>query len=135
MVSKQEIIRRILKDWGDTPQSEICISILGYLSGVDSSTNHITYGHLRKVAATTPLLDQDLQAAIKYLCGERVHLLDMGFELIENEKYIEISKSEMKEARETGTLLHPDTGELIENFEKDVFVYFKPSRLSQQITP
>ena len=134
MLSKQSFIEKIHADWGSKPQSNICIGLLDHLSRTSRTIDHITYATLRRVVdQANQFADEELLLAIKYLCGEPVHLLEMGFELIEDEQYIEIPKSEIKAATESGSLLHPETGELMQDFKNQVHVYFKPSELSKKL--
>jgi hypothetical protein len=133
VASKQGIIERIYEDWGQKPQSKICAEILDYLLHVEASHPlHITYGSLRKVVGTN-YGDNELLTAVQYLCGERIHLLDAKFELIDSDNCINISNSELNFARETGQLIHPENGELIRNYEEKVYIYFQPSSLVKRI--
>lgn len=133
MISKQKIVDQIKNDWSTKIQSEICIAILNYLFH-DKSKNisHITYASLRKI--TGDIYDnEDLMTAIQYLSGDRVKLLDVKFELIENEQFFDISNIELKEARKTGELVHPETAELIKDYQEKVYVYFQPSSLVKNL--
>jgi hypothetical protein len=134
VISKQQIEEQIHQDWLQKPQSQICIGILDYLVRSNSQhLSHITYGSLRKVVGNG-FDNQDMLLAIQYLCGDRTPLLEAKFELIDNGDYFDISNSELSEARETGQLLHPETGELIGDFEDKVFMYFQPSSLVKSLT-
>lgn len=133
VISKQQIEEQIHQDWLQQPQSEICIAILDYLVRSNSRfISHITYGSLRKVVGKA-YDNRDLLTAIQYLCGDRTHLLETKFELIDNDNYFDISDDEMLEARETGQLLHPETGKLICDFEDKVFIYFQPSSVVKNL--
>mgnify|MGYP001796082733 CR=1 FL=1 len=133
VISKQQIVEQIHQDWLQQPQSQICIAILDYL--VRSNSQHIsriTYGSLQKIVGKA-YNHRDLLAAIQYLCGDRTHLLETKFELIDNDNYFDISDDEIIESRETGQLLHPETGKLIRNFEDKVFIYFQPSSVVKNL--
>lgn len=133
VISKQQIEEQIHQDWLQQPQSQICIAILDYLVHNNSQKiSHITYGSLRKVVGKA-YDNQDMLAAIQYLCGDRTHLLETKFELIDHGNYFDISDDEIIEARETGQLLHPETGELIGDFEDNVFMYFQPSSVVKHL--
>ncbi|MEL7409478.1 MAG: hypothetical protein AAFN00_21455, partial [Cyanobacteria bacterium J06558_2] len=67
--------------------------------------------------------------AIQYLCGDRTHLLELKFELIDGEESYPISYYEYNEAQKTGELVHPETGELVSSFEDKVYMFFQPSSL------
>lgn len=134
MISRQEILDRINEDWGQKTQSTICVSILDYLLRIETNLSlHITYGSLRKVISGN-YDNRELLTAVQYLCGERVHLLEAKFELIDDDEYVDIPNSELNHARATGQLVHPETGELISNFEEKVYIYFQPSSLVENIS-
>ncbi len=133
MISKKEVLGQIYEDWGQKPQSSICAEILDYLLRIDTNRSlHITYGSLRKVINGN-YGDSELLTAVQYLCGERTHLLEAKFELIDNNDYIDIPNSDLNHARATGQLVHPESGELISNFEEKVYIYFQPSPLVKNI--
>ncbi|MGD1942150.1 MAG: hypothetical protein ACFB0G_12635 [Leptolyngbyaceae cyanobacterium] len=131
-MSKESVITKIKSDWGEQPQSDICIAVLNYLVQSTMELSHITYGSIGKIVGQD-FSDREVISSIEYLCGDSVRLLEIGFELIENDDYIPISKSEMRIARETGKLLHPEQGVLLENYEENVFLYFYPSELIKEI--
>jgi hypothetical protein len=134
-LKRLQITEKIIEDWGSKPQSRICMAILDYLlnnNTVDSS--HITYNFLQesvKKSEQEAGEDRDLWLAIQYLCGERVHLLEAKFELIDNGISFPISNSLLNDARKTGELVHPENSKLISDFEDKVFIYFQPSTLVQ----
>lgn len=132
-MSRQKIIDQIYEDWGTKPQSRICVAILEYLLRINKSSSfHITYGSLKKAVGIV-FDDKDMLMAIQYLCGDRIHLLEAKFELIDNEINIDISNSALKEAREIGELVNPENGELVSDFEDKVIMYFQPSSLVASI--
>jgi hypothetical protein len=133
VVSEQWIREQIYKDWGESPQSKICIAVLDYLLMVPT-LQHITYGSLRIVVGSG-YSNQDMLKAIQYLCGDYVSLLEANFELIENNNDVfELSNNEVSLAEATGKLFHPETGELVSNFKEKVFIYFKPTSIIQQLS-
>lgn len=133
MISRQTIVNQINEDWSKKPQSEICIAILDYLFRNNfSSLSYITYGSLLKVVGGN-YQNIDFLEAIQYLCGDKTNLLEAKFEIIEDDNHIDIENFELKKAYETGQLLHPETGELIRDFESQVSMYFKPSLLVKNL--
>jgi len=121
------MVSLIREDWGKEPQSEICISILDYLSSrLANPPRHITNALLQQIAGSR-YSSAEILIAVQYVCGDRVHLLEPRFELIEDDQAYDIAKSELRLAHKTGQLVHPETGELIDNFEDKVFIYFEPS--------
>ncbi len=134
-VNKELIIEQIYEDWGDNSQSEICISVLNYLLDISIDHQcHITFGSL-KIAVDEQHTDIELLRAVQYLCGERTKLLEINFEFIQDDENIfPLSNTEVKIAQKTGELIHPETGEIINDFEEKVFMYFEPSSLIKQIS-
>jgi hypothetical protein len=146
--NKNDIKNQIKKDWYldeiyDQSSSNsnliysICMKILEYLEGTDLLTIcHISIGSFRQIISTTELeeiADNGLiLLALQYLSGDKVHLLDIKFEFInEDDESYEVSKSELSHAKAVGSLVHPETGETICDFEEKVFIYFQPSSLAK----
>ena len=134
MTTKQEIIEKINQDWGDSPPSRICMSILDYLLNTNKAIySHITYGSLRKIIGND-YDDSAILIAVQYLCGERINLLNASFEIIDDdENRVDIAHDDLKLAHKTGQLFHPENGELIHNFEENVYIYFQPSEIVKSI--
>ncbi|WP_286395083.1 hypothetical protein [Pseudanabaena mucicola] len=134
MNNRQQIITQINKDLGNSSKAEICVEILDYLLR-SPKISHITYGSLRKVVSDK-YKNEDLLAAIPYITGDSTNLLEVNFELrIDDETIpLPLTVSEVKIADRTKTLYNPETGELVENFEDKVFMYFSPSSLVKKIT-
>lgn len=132
-LSKELIMTQIYEDWGDSPQSEICVALLNYLIHLSIDKQyHITFGSL-KIVIGNKYTNVDLLKAVQYLCGDRIKLLDINFELLEDEEFFPLSKSDVSDAKKTGELVHPQTGEIVEDFEEKVFMYFVPSSLIKNI--
>lgn len=127
MFTREKILEQIEYDWSGNIQSEICQTIFDYLiNNNPHSLSYITYGSLKKVIGADYNIESFLKA-IQYLCGERTHLLDLKFELIDGEESYPISNDEYNEAQKTGELVHPETGELVRRFEDKVYMFFQPS--------
>jgi len=132
-VSKESIVAQIYEDWGEKPQSQICIVLLNYLTHLPKGKHyHITFGSL-KVVIGNSYTNTDLLKAIQYLCGDRTRLLDTNFELLEDERAVPLSHSDIEIAQATGELIHPKTGYTVKNFEEKVSLYFVPSSLTENI--
>lgn len=126
-LSKELIMAQISEDWGLLPQSEICVALLNYLIHLPKNKDyHITFGSL-KIVIGNKYTDIDLLKSVQYLCGDRIQLLDINFELLEDEEFFPLSKSDVSDAKKTGELVHPQTGEIVEDYEEKVFMYFTPS--------
>lgn len=124
---KNQIISYFAEDWGAlSPQFSVCEKIFNYLlSRPLNQLKHLTYGSL-KIAIGEYRSDVDFLKVIQYLCGDRVHVLSIHFELMENNDYFQLDYDDIRDAKNTGRLVHPETGEYIDNFEEKVLMYFTP---------
>ncbi len=132
---KNQIISYFAEDWGESsPQFEACTKIFDYLLSypVDQLT-HLTYSVLKKTIGDN-YSTAELLKATQYLCGDKVSLLSLYFEISdEDDYYVDINYDDIRYARKTGKLIHPRTGEIIEDYEAKVFIYFKPSSLINEV--
>lgn len=132
MVTKETLKQLIFEDWNDAPQSQICTSILDYLlKGRFKESWHITHAHLRNAVGNYD--DAQILAAVQYLCGDKVNLLEIRFELIDESGIYPLDNSEVRYAETTGRLVHPESGQLIDDFDEKVYIYFEPSSLVRQL--
>lgn len=134
-ITENDILLLIKQDWGNNPQSKICIAILDFLKRTPiHDLTHITYGSLRKVIDTN-FDEAHFLTSIQYLCGDRTSLLEMRFELFieERDEVFEVSKSEINCASKTGFLIHPETGIRVEDFRDKIFVFFAPGQLIKDL--
>jgi len=132
---KDQMYLRFEEDWGKPSlQFSVCMKIFDYLlSRPFNQLKHLTYGSL-KVAIKENLSDVDLLKAIQYLSGGRVPILSPHFEFIdEDDEPFDLDNKDIRDAQEKGKLVHPGTGEYIENFEDKVVIYFTPSLFIQEI--
>lgn len=60
----------------------------------------------------------------QYITGDKAHLLEIGFEFIDEDEIYQISKHDIHEAEKTGEFYHPDRGELVDEYEKNIYTYF-----------
>ncbi|SJM91467.1 conserved hypothetical protein [Crenothrix polyspora] len=132
---KNQVISHFAEDWGvSSPQFSVCEKIFNYLlSRPKNQLKHLTHGSL-KVAIGEYRSDVDVLKAIQYLCGDRVPVLSLHFELVDDQdNYLPLKDADIRDAKKTGKLVHPETGEYVENFEDKVLMYFTPSSLVQEV--
>ena len=71
---------------------------------------------------------EHLLEALQYLSGSRVHILDVVFQLLDDSgEFINLKNKDVKDARYTGVLINPNTGEQVDNFEQKVHMVFAPN--------
>jgi hypothetical protein len=118
----EEIYERIKSDWGD---GSLALRLFEQLLNVAKfEKSHF-------IALDKFISDQEGIEAIKkiedviiYFSGSRSGLLDIGFQLEEDSEPIPLSVRSVYEAIKNGYLLHPSTGEEIENFRSTVLMVF-----------
>jgi len=128
---KDNIYLHFEKDWGkQSTQFSTCVEIFDYLSSRPvSQLKHLTLGSLKN-AVKNHYSDIDMLTAIQYLCGDAIPVLSLHFEFIDdNDQSFDLGNHEIIEAKKEGKLVHPGTGEYIENYEEKVLMYFTPGIL------
>lgn len=132
---KNHIYLHFENDWGkQSTQFSTCVDIFDYLSSRPiNQLKHLTLGSL-KSAVKNNYSDIDMLTAIQYLCGDAIPVLSLHFEFIDdNEQSFDLDNLEIAEAKKEGKLVHPGTGEYIENFEDKVLMYFTPGKLVEKV--
>lgn len=131
--NEHDVINRIVDDLKDTLVAQVCIAILKYMLDFPvTRLRHMTYGSVKNAIGNS-YTDMDILKAIQYLCGERVHLLESGFEFIDDDKIFPLSISDVKHTQTEQHLIHPVSGEPINDFEDKIIMFFEPSLLAKQI--
>jgi len=128
METKSTLLQNIREDWSDSSQIRICEEILECLVSYENPEKlHLTYGILQNILSENYDRIQILKA-IQYLSGDRVPLLRIRFEVLDNNgDCYSLTNEDVSKARKTGILLHPEKEDFIEDFEKKVFMYFVAS--------
>jgi hypothetical protein len=124
----EELKGQVRAVWRDTPAADLCIQILEYLGkGKPERLKMITFRDL--VGATgKATVDSELLTAVAILTNSTFSVLDARALLVdEDETEHEISREEFAEARRTGSLIHPDSGKPVQDFEDHIIPFFVPS--------
>jgi len=134
MSSKSQLVEQIHEDWAEEPQSKICLSILDLLLKLPTDKpSHLTYGRLRNTISQS-YADRELLLAVQYLTGDRTQLLELHYELIDEDDIpYPLDDDSVRLAQETGELFHPETGDIVNNYKDKVVLYFMPSNLVKNI--
>lgn len=114
--------------WQDAPAVDLCLRILDFL-GADKPERlkMITFRDL--VSATgRKTIDSELLTAVAILTNSTVSVLDARALLVDDDHTEhEIGPEEFAEARRTGSLIHPDSGKAVPDFEDHIIPFFVPS--------
>lgn len=129
MNSMADIMREIGSTFGiSQPEvARICSAIVDYLSQQPTNRRlHLTYTLLKREAV--PESDSELIAAIQYLTGAKADLLEMKYEFMDEEgDYHPLAKSVVASAQKQNSLQHPVTGEMVQDYQSSLLVYFTPT--------
>ncbi len=91
------------------------------------STKHINLQLVKQIANEPDIDDATIIHTLQYLSGERVRILELRFEFIDNDDPVDITKDEAKNALWGG--VNPLTGETDLDSAKKVFLYFEPAEI------
>lgn len=123
----------ILSDIGRIPSEvhkEIMCAVVDYAFKYQQVTE-IGIGDVKEMVSNK-YQEIDILLSLQKLCLLEYPLLELKYEFQENEdEYYTLPNDEVEEAKKTGCLIHPNTGEAIpkEIFQTKVFMFFKIKRL------
>lgn len=129
MDNKKEIVQAIEECWRPSdPHFLICKALVDYFEKTDArELRHLSQASVYRIVGSRFSPDLIIES-VQFLAGSYINLIDIGFELIdENDDIFELDKSDIANARRTGTLAHPNTGLPVENYEEKVFLYYQPT--------
>lgn len=128
MVRIQEISDELLEAWPDVPAVSYCTKIIDFMVRHErTSLNFITYSTLCN-ACEIKRPDSELFVAIAILTASKMHFLDSRALLHFGEgKEFELEPGAVSAARQSGILIHPETGNPVPDFENHIIPFFVPS--------
>lgn len=128
VMSIESIIEEIQKGWPAMPSGALALRIIDFMKRQDiQELRMLTIPTLLEVVERKQV-DAEFLAALAILVNSTVHALDAkAFLWDENEEEIHINAKELAEARRTGGLEHPVTGNIISDFENKLIPYFQYS--------
>lgn len=127
-----DIFRQIEQDFKD-PARYVCRTLFLFLTSEHASKlKHFTYKTLINGTGLDISTPEDYVLIIKatdYFSSYKAHLLNMHFQYIDDtlEEPLEVEDDLISHALDTGKFYHPETGELVDDFNKFLFPYFTPS--------
>ena len=128
----REIKEDLMQCWSYAPQNERYAfeRLLNHiLDEPQSRLNHLTIGSFRRIINLneSDLNNEKLLKIALYLVN-KPQLLEVGYELIEDDEAWPLEISDVTEARKTGWLAHPDDGHPVYNYQERVTLYFAQSQ-------
>ncbi|CAN7323249.1 hypothetical protein ELH58_10325 [Rhizobium ruizarguesonis] len=131
-----EIREEFRSRWGELPVGSVCLDIIDFVASKPlDQLQFLTFTTLSQ-AAGREAIDTEVLAAINLLTGSRLAILESHAMLIDDDDTEhELSPEEFAEARKTGMLIHPGTGEAVPDFESHLIPFFTPTEeLQRELT-
>lgn len=127
-VSRLEDIKNKLHEgYGDDPTLYLCDKLIDYIAHLpNQETGQLTAKALAR--GTRHAFDGELLRAITILVSSPEAVLDSKLLFIDDDGTFEdIAKERYEQAVSEGSIVHPVSGVLLEEYDKYVFPYFVPT--------
>ncbi len=133
-MNREDAIARLKFVWGERPTGILCLALLDFIVG-NVKSSRISYGQICQIGIEAQITSPEFIAqAIQYLTGHDLRLLDIRFEFIDDDDQIyPVDIATQIEAENTGEFFHPLSGELVPDYEEELFVFFSPSSLAHEL--
>lgn len=127
-MSVDEIRNELQERWRGTEVLELCLAIIDFISSHPADqTRMLTFKTILS-AVKREAVDEHVLAAINVLANTRIHVLDTHAMLVDDDdEEHEIDPDRLAAAQKSGELFHPETGDLVPDFEAKIFPYFVPT--------
>jgi hypothetical protein len=123
-----DLKREVQEGWPDIPAAPLALGLIDFMGRLsDQELRMLTIPRLLEAVGRSQI-DQEFLAALAILVSSTVHVLDAKAFLCEEAgSEVHVDAEELATARQLGSLEHPETGELIEDFESRLIPYFESS--------
>lgn len=125
----QKLVDTAKKDWETKPELALACErlILAISNSQPQALRHMTFSTIRDLI-NLEIKAQDVVKVTQYVCGDKIQLLDAGFEYItENESFV-LDDDNSHFALTKNAIAHPDTGAVIYDVKSNVFMFFNPKK-------
>jgi len=127
-MSAKEIKAELETRWRDDPIVRLCVAIVDYLASLPAEQLQMITFRTLSSGVGKDHIDDELMRALTILVSSRVAALDAHALFVDEDQLEhELTPEELAQARATGRLVHPETGELVSEFESKVIPFFVPS--------
>jgi hypothetical protein len=128
-MSAAQIKDELQQRWRDDPIVPLCMSIVDFVAALPSDQREMLTFRTFSQALGKNEIDDELMRALTILVSSRIAALDARALLVdEDESEHEIPPDDLSHARETGELIHPETGLPVVEYEARVIPFFVPTR-------
>ena len=127
-MSIDDIKREVSEGWPDLPAAAFALGIIEFMGQLDDQELRMLTVPTLLEAVGCKELNQEFLAGLAILAGSTVDVLDAkAFYSEDDDEEFDVDATELAAARHSGSLEHPTTGELIEDFESKLIPYFESS--------
>lgn len=127
-MSVEQIKKELNTRWSNDATLELCLQIIDYIASLPPQERRMLTFRSMCRAARKRRVDGELLTALNVLVNSTVAALDVHALLVDNDQTEhELDAKTFAEAKATGELIHPETGELVPEFEKRTVPFFVPS--------
>ena len=137
-IEKCDIFKQIEQDFND-PARYVCRTLLLFLTSENArNIKHFTYKTLINGTGLDIETPEEYVLIIKatdYFSSYKAHLLNMHFQYIDDtlDEPLAVEDDLISYALDTGEFYHPETGELVDNFNQFLFPYFPPTEYLESL--
>jgi hypothetical protein len=126
-MSVSKIKQELREGWNEVPAAKVSLQLIDFICHLPADQrNMLTYATFLRAIGRRQI-DQELLTAVGILANSRIAALDVHGMFVDEDFEHELTASELAAAQKSGKLVHPETGELIPDFEDKVFPFFTPS--------
>tara|TARA_E500000318_G_scaffold101694_1_gene105362 strand:+ start:170 stop:571 length:402 start_codon:yes stop_codon:yes gene_type:complete len=120
--------KEVVAGWGETPAAALSMRILDYISCTNRrELQMLTFRQICH-AARVDSINEDLLSALAILTSDRVEALTTRAMFVDfDETEYELDADTFRDIQSSGEFVHPETGDLVEEFQSRIFPFFVPS--------
>lgn len=127
-MSLRQLKDEISEGWPDLAAADLSLRIIEFMAPLDEQELRMLTIPVLLRASGHSEVDRDFLTALAILAGSTVHVLDAKAILTDDsEEEFNLESDDLATARREGALAHPESGELIEDFEAKLIPYFQSS--------
>ena len=131
----ERIRKEVERIWDHSPEAATCFLLLEYMESVPfDQLQFLTFRTLTSAVGREEV-DHELIAAINILASSKLGLLEAHALFVdENEEEYELTSAELDQAMHHGELAHPESGEMVSDFQDRIIPYFAATaRLKEEL--
>ncbi|GKX58556.1 hypothetical protein [Leminorella grimontii] len=133
MLTRAQVVETIEADFRLDPEvCRACHSFVEYICSTPKyNLRHIAFFNLKRVINTHD--DRLVIKVARYFSGDVLPIVNICFEFIENDYIEQVSIEDFRLIQLENKFFHPESGELVSDFESKIFMYFSLSDLGWEM--